>query len=257
MPPETHVGEAHTILEIARKSWLAEEEVAHVQTVDAEPDLTSGHPEDPHKVTHVQVVSAEPDLNWGHLENAVKVAHAQLVSAEPDPLLGDQDNIEDDAHAQTVDAEPVLTWGHPEDPSVDAHVQFVSVELDLPLGNPHEDTHAHPECTESEVLMDTKDDLLHEVEEVEEETTGVTTAVDKERVNLQGLGVSHLTTFEGANTLTFPSTLLRTASPLRSPVTETGMWATRELMLCSVGHSADRQEFLYRGWDVDKSITDL
>ena len=77
--------------------------------------------------------------------------------------------------------------------------------------------------------MDTKDDLLHEVKEVEEETTGVTTAVDEERVDLQGLGVSHLTTFKGAKTLTFPSTLLRTASPPRSPVRETGTWATREL----------------------------
>ena len=28
-------------------------------------------------------------------------------------------------------------------------------------------------------------------------------------------------------------------------------------VLRSVGHSADRQEFLYQGWDVDKSITDL
>ena len=103
-PPETHVGEAHTILEIAGESWLAEEEVVHAQMVDAEPDLTSGHPEDPHEVAHAQMVDAVPDLTWGHPENEAVVAHAQLASAEPDPLLGDQDNLEDKAHAQTVDA---------------------------------------------------------------------------------------------------------------------------------------------------------
>ena len=199
------MGETHTVLEIAEESWLAEEEVIHMQMVDAEPDLTSGHPEDPHKVTHMQVVSAEPD-----------------------PLLGDQDNLKDDAHMQTVDMKPVPTWGHPEDLSVDAHTQFVSMEPDPPLGDPHEDAHAHPECTEPEVLMDMKDELLHEVKEVEEETTGVTAAVDKEHVDLQGLGVSHLTMLEGANTLTFPSILLRTESLLRSPVIETRTQATRK-----------------------------
>lgn len=112
---------------------------------------------------------------------------------------------------------------------MNAHAQSVSVEPDPPLGNPHEDTHAHSKCTELEVLMDTKNDLLHEVEEVEEETTGVTAAVDKECINLQGLKVSHLTMLKGANTLTFPSILLRIASPSRLPVIETGMWATREL----------------------------
>ena len=252
LPKTQIIGETNTVLEIARESWLAKEEVIHMQMVDVELDLTLGHPEDPHEVTHVQMVDAVLDLTWGHsdntvtvahaqlaskelnlteghLENAVKVAHMQLVSVELNPLLGNQDDLEDKAHAQMVDAEPGPTLGYPEDPSVDAHAQFVSMEPNPPLGDPHEDTCAHPECTELEVLMDMKDDLLHEVKEVEEETTGVTTAVDKECVDLQGLGVSHLTMLEGANTLTFPSTLLRTASLPRSPVTGTGMWATREL----------------------------
>ena len=61
-PPKTQiVGETHTVLEIAGESWLTKEEVVHVQMVDTELDLTSGHPEDPHEVAHVQVVSAEPD----------------------------------------------------------------------------------------------------------------------------------------------------------------------------------------------------
>ena len=239
-PPKTQImGETYTVLEIAGESWLAKEEVVHAQMVDAELDLTLGHPEDPHKVTHARVVSAEPDLTLGHPENPHDVARAQLVSAEPDPLPGDQDNLEDDAHVQTVDVEPVLTWGHPEDPSVDAHAQFVSVEPDPPLGDPHEDARAHPECTELEVLTDTKDDLLHEVKEVEEETTGVTAAADEGKdpcVDLQGLGVSQQdTTLEGTNTLTFPSSqsnhpsiLLRTESSPRLPVIETGTQATRK-----------------------------
>ena len=193
LPKTQIVGETHTVLEIARDPWLAEEKVVHVQMVDAELNLTLGHPEDPHKVAHMQVVSTELDLNWGHLENAVKVTHAQLVSAELDPLLGDRDNLEDKAHAQMVDAEPGPTWGYPEDPVVDTHMQFVSMEPDPPLGDPNADARMHLESMEPEVLKDEGDDLQLEVEEVEEvETAEEIADIDKEYVDLQGLRISHL-----------------------------------------------------------------
>ena len=194
LPPKTQiVGETHTVLEIAEDPWLAEEEVIHVQMVDAELDLTSGHPEDPHEVAHTQVVSTEPDLNWGHPENTVKAAHTQLVSAELDPLLGDRDDLEDKAHAQMVDAELGPTWGYPEDPVVDAHAQFVSAEPDPPLDDPNVDARMHLESMEPEVLKDEGDDLQLEVEEVEEvETAKEIADIDKEHVDLQGLRISHL-----------------------------------------------------------------
>ena len=77
LPETQHVGEAHTALEIdiARESWLAEEEVVHVQMVDTELDPT-----------------------WGHLENLVGDAHVPFVSVEPDPLLGELDSLEDNAY---------------------------------------------------------------------------------------------------------------------------------------------------------------
>jgi hypothetical protein len=88
-PPKTqHVGEAHTVLDIAitRESWLAEEE----------------------EVAHAQIVDAETDLPWGHLEDSVVDAHAQFVSAEPDPLVGEPESLEDDAHAHLESAEPEI-----------------------------------------------------------------------------------------------------------------------------------------------------
>ena len=174
------------------------------------------------------------DLTLGHLKDSDDVTHAQLVSAEPDPLLSDQNNLEDKAYMQMVNMKPGLTWGYPEDPVMDAHAQFVSVELDPPLGDPHEDACIHPEHTKPEVLTNMKNDLLHEVEEVEGEETGEeTTDVDKGKdpcINLQGLGVSQQdTTLEGTDTPTFPFIPLRTASPLRLQVIETETQATREL----------------------------
>ena len=149
-------------------------------------------------------------------------------------MLGDQDNLEDKAYMKMVNMEPGLTWGYSEDPVMDAHAQFVSVELDPPLGDPHEDACTHSKHTEPEVLTNIKNDLLHEVKEVEEEKTGKeTTDVDKgkdPRISLQELGVSQQDTMlEGTDTPTFPFTPLRTASPLRLPVIKTGTQATREL----------------------------
>jgi len=164
-----HVGETHTVLDIAiaGESWLAEEE----------------------EVVHAQIVDAEPDLTW-HLEDPVVAdAHAQLVSAEPDPWLGEPDSLEDDACAHLVSGEP-------------------------------------------EILMNVEDDWLQEVEE--KVTAEVMAAVNDTSVDLQGLGVSQLTTPEGKS-LTSPLSqsphqhvLLRTEHPPTSPATETGTRATRE-----------------------------
>src|SRR5712672_2213741 len=197
-PPNTqHVGEAHTFLAIdtAEEFWLVEEvEVAHTQMVSVEPDLTRGHPQD-----------------------TATDAHVQLVSTEPDPLPGKSDSLEDHARTQPIGAEPNPTWRHPEDPVADAH--------------------AHLESAEPEILMNAEDDSPQEVEEVEEEVIAkVTAAVDKDkdpRVDLQGLGVSHLPMLKGANALTSPlsqptSTLLRTKRPPTSPAIETGTRATGE-----------------------------
>ena len=171
-PPEAQhvVGETHTVLDVdvAGEFWLAEEEVAHAQIVDAEPDLT-----------------------WGHLENSAADAHAQFVSAEPEPWLGKPDSLEDDAHAHLESAEP-------------------------------------------EILMNTEEDWLQEMEE--EETAEVIAAVDEEKdphVDLQGLGVSHLTMLKGTRPLASPLSLhqpilSRIESPPRSPATETGTQAMRE-----------------------------
>jgi hypothetical protein len=151
---------------------------------------------------------------------------------------------EEAVHVQMVDAEPVPTRGHLENSVVDAHTQFVSAEPDPWLGEPdslEDNARVHLESTGPETLMDAEDDGLHEEEEVEEEETAeVAAAVDEgkdPRINLQELGVSHLTTLEGTScSLTFQSSpllhqpvLLRTESLPRSPAKRTGTQATEEL----------------------------
>ena len=107
------------------------------------------------------------------------------------------------------------------------------MKLDLPLGDPHEDACAYSKYAELEVLTDTKHNLQLKAKEVDEETTGVVTAVDEGEnpcVNLQRLGVSQQdTTLKGIDTPIIPSILLRIKSPPRLLVTETEMWATRKL----------------------------
>ena len=143
------------------------------------------------------------------------------------------------AHTQMVDVEPDLTWGHIEDRVADAHAQLVGAEPDPLLGERdslEDNAHAHLESVEPEILTCTEDDLLNEVEEVEEDGTTELIAEEKDpHDDLQGLGVSHLTTLEGTNAPTLllsqskhPSLPLRTESPPRSPVIRTGTQTTRE-----------------------------
>ena len=107
------------------------------------------------------------------------------------------------------------------------------MELDLPLGDPHEDACAYSKYAELKVLTVTKHNLQLKAKEVDEETTGVVTAVDEGEnpcVNLQRLGVSQQdTTLKRIDTPIIPSILLRIKSPPRLLVTETEMWATRKL----------------------------
>ncbi|KAF8489659.1 hypothetical protein F5888DRAFT_1870139 [Russula emetica] len=197
LPPEAqHVGEAHTFL-----------------AIDFAEELWLAEEEE---VAHAQMVDAELDLIWGHPKDPVADAHAQLVSAEPDLWL-ELDCLEDNARMQDIGMEP--------DPLV---------------GNHNEDAHAQLESAELEILTNKEDGLLHQVEEVEGEGTAeVIAAVDEEkdpRVDLQGLGVSHLATLEGTKVLTFPlsqsphqSNILRTECLPKSPAIKTGTQATREL----------------------------
>ena len=163
--------------------------------------------------------------------------------------LAEEDEV---AHMQMVDIEPDLTWCHPKDSVTDAHTQLVSMELDFLLGNLdslEDDAHMHLESTKPEGLMNAEVDWLYEAKEMEkdkeveeEKPAKAVVAVDKDKdpcINLQGLGVSHLTTLKGTNALTFPlseslhqSILLRTESPLRSPATVAGTRATRESGCC-------------------------
>jgi coenzyme F420-reducing hydrogenase alpha subunit len=111
------------------------------------------------------------------IDIAEEVVHVQMVGAEPDPDLA-PGGLTRNLSARSRD--PLL--GEPE-----------SLE---------KNAHAHLESAEPETLMNVEDDWLQEVEE--EGTAEVMGAVDDLCVDLQELGVSHLTTFEGTSILTSP-----------------------------------------------------
>src|SRR6266851_112987 len=135
----------------------------------------------------------------------------KMVVIEPDLKLGEPDALRAAAYAQLVSAEPDLLLGLP--------------------GNPKEDTRAHLASAEPNDLQTKRDeDCLLEVEE-----TAVNAAVKEDVdpcIDLQGNGVSHLTTLKEDIFLTFLlfplHNTLEAARMQHSPSVNTGMPAIEE-----------------------------
>ncbi len=162
---------------------------------------------------HTQNVDVELGLSWALPQSLNPEVHVKIVVVEPDPKLGE-----------------------PDAPRAAAYVQLVSVELDLLLGlpgDPKEDTCVHLTSAEPNDLQTKRDkDCLLEVER---EETAVNAAVKEDvdpHVNLQGNGVSHLTTLKEDIFLTFSlSPLHNTLEAARmqcSPSVDAGMPAIEE-----------------------------